>query len=303
MNSNNKAAGHLALAAAYTIFGVNIILTKDISNSGAMSPISLFTVRAIGAATLFWLISLFVPHEKVPLKDLGLIALASFTGFFVPQYTFLKAITMATTIDASIMGTLGPVFTMLFAALFVKEPITGKKALGVAISFAGVLLLIFNSTHHPNGVESTTPMGFALLTLNSIAFSLYLGAFRPLISRYSVVTFLKWIFLFGLILSLPMSAGDLLATDFSGISRQVWLEIGFLVFFATFVAYFLIPLGQKALRPTIVALYTYVQPICATIISIAIGADVMTWQKALAVVLVFGGVFIVTRSRAAGQSK
>lgn len=291
--------GHLAIAAAYTIFGINIVTTKDIANSGAVSPIGLFTLRAIGASLLFWLISLFTKKEKVPAKDLGLMALASVIGLFIPQYTFLKAITVSTTIDASIVGTLGPIFTMFFAFFFLKEPLTVKKAAGVAISFAGIMFLILNSVHSHNGVDSTSPLGFTLLFVNSLSFSLYLGAFRPLIERYSVITFMKWMFLFSLALSLPLSGRSLALIDYSSISSTVLMEIGFLIVFATFVAYFLIPYGQKSVRPTIVAMYTYLQPIIASIISVWNGMDVMTWQKILAVLMVFGGVFLVNRSRSA----
>lgn len=297
----NKLNGHLALLAAYTIFGVNIVLTKDISNSGVVSPIALFTLRAIGASALFWLISLFTPKEKVPLKDLGQIALASIFGLFITQYTFLKGITMATTIDASIIGTLGPIFTMFFAFIFVKEPITAKKAIGVGISFVGIIFLILNSVHNHNGVDSTQPFGFVLLFLNSISFSLYLGAFRPLIQRYSAVTFMKWMFLFSLLMSLPLSAGDLIHTDYAAIKFPQTLEIGFLIFFATFVSYFLIPIGQKTVRPTIVAMYTYLQPILACLISVLGGMDTMTWQKVAAIVMVFSGVAVVNRSRSASH--
>ena len=301
--AGSNLKGHLALLTAYTIFGVNIVLTKDISNSGVVTPIALFTLRAIGASVLFWLISLFTPKEKVPAKDLVQIALASIFGLFITQYTFLKGITMATSIDASIIGTLGPIFTMFFAFIFVKEPITAKKATGVGISFLGIISLIFNSAHSHNGVETTKPLGFILLFLNSISFSLYLGAFRPLIQKYSVVTFMKWMFLFSLLMSLPLSVGDLISTDYSAIRLPQMLEIGFLVFFATFVAYFLIPVGQKCVRPTIVAMYTYLQPILACMLSVFGGMDTMTWQKIIAIIMVFSGVAVVNRSRAASHNQ
>ena len=294
----DQLAGHLAVAGAYTIFGLNIVFTKDIANAEAVSPMLLFTFRAIGACTLFWLLSLFLPKEPVARKDIGLIALASFVGLFVPQLTFLKAMTVSATIDASVMHTLSPIFTMFFAFFFVKEPITWKKALGVAVSFFGVLL-IFNSTHAAGGVEKTEPLGFVCLILNSLSFALYLGAFRKLISRYSVVTFMKWAFLFALILALPFSARELVTADYASIPANVFWEIGFLVFFATFVAYFLIPYGQKRIRPTLVSMYTYLQPIIAAVISIITGLDVLTWQKLLATLLVFAGVALVIRSRAA----
>ena len=296
----DKLAGHLSIAGAYTIFGLNIVFCKDIANSEAVPPIVLFTMRALGASALFWLLSIFIPKEKVERGDFLKIAAASFVGLFVPQLTFLKAITMATTIDTAIMGTLGPIFTMFFAFLFLGEPITGKKAGGVVLSFVGVIFLIFNSVHE-GGVSSTSPWGIALLLLNSLSFSLYLGVFRPLISKYSVVTFSKWTFLFSLLLSLPFSAKGLMTTDFAAIPSLVKWEIGYLVFFATFVAYFLIPFGQKYLRPTLVSMYTYLQPIIAAIVSIWAGMDVLTWQKLLATVLIVGGVILVSRSRAAAS--
>lgn len=295
----DKLAGHLAVAATYTIFGLNLIFCKDIANAEAVPPIVLFTLRAAGASALFWLISLFLPGERIARGDMGLIVLASFTGLFVPQMTFLSAITMATPLDTGILGTLGPIFTMFFAFFFLKEPITFKKAGGVALSFAGVLLLVLNSVHAA-GPASTTPMGFALLLLNSLSFALYLGAFRPLISRYSVVTFMKWMFLFSLLMALPFSLKGLLALDFGAIPPKVGWEIGYLIFFATFVAYFLIPFGQKRIRPTLVSLYTYLQPVIAAIISVWIGMDTLSWQKILSAFLIVAGVILVSRSRAAG---
>lgn len=294
-----KLAGHLAVAATYTIFGLNLIFCKDIANAEAVPPVVLFTLRAVGASALFWLISLFLPGERIARGDMGLIALASFTGLFVPQMTFLSAITMATPLDTGILGTLGPIFTMFFAFLFLKEPITFKKAGGVALSFAGVLLLVLNSVHAA-GPASTTPMGFALLLLNSLSFALYLGAFRPLIARYSVVTFMKWMFLFSLLMALPFSVRGLLALDFGAIPPKVGWEIGYLIFFATFVAYFLIPFGQKRIRPTLVSLYTYLQPVIAAVISVWIGMDTLSWQKILSAFLIVAGVVLVSRSRAAG---
>ena len=301
MMGRDKLVGHLATAGAYTIFGLNIVFCKDIANSAVVPPAALFTLRALGATALFWVVSLFCPKEKVRKGDFSKIAAASLVGLFVPQMTFLMAITMATAIDTAIISTLGPIFTMLFAFMFLGEPITAKKAGGVAVSFAGILFLIFNSVHS-GGASASSPLGIILLLVNSISFALYLGLFRPLISRYGVITFMKWMFLFSLVVSLPVSAGQLIHTDWGAIPLNVGLEIGYLIVFATFVAYFLIPVGQKRIRPTLVSLYTYLQPIIAVVISIWAGIDSLTWQKVLATLLVVGGVILVSRSRAASPS-
>ena len=298
----DKLKGHLSIAATYTIFGLNLVFCKDIANSGTVSPYVLFTLRATGASILFWLLSLILPKEKVDKGDFLKIVAATLFGLFIPQMTFLMAITMTSAIDTAIIGTLGPIFTMFFAFFFLGEPITGKKAGGVAISFAGILFLIFNSVH-AGGAAATSPWGVVLLLVNSLSFSLYLGVFRPLISKYSVVTLMKWTFLFSLIVSLPISAKGLFATDFTSIPANVRWEIGYLIFFATFVAYFLIPYGQKFIRPTLVSMYSYIQPIIAAIVSIRAGLDTLSWQKILASVLVVGGVILVSKSRAAAPPK
>lgn len=297
----SKLPGHLAAFGTYAIFGFNIIFCKDIIACGLIPPIALTTFRALGAGLLFWLLSLFAPHERVVGKDLMRIALASILGFFVPQFTFLTACDYTTTIDNSLLCSLTPVMTMFVAAIFLKEPITWKKALGVALSFGGVILLILSSNHAPGAVDHTTPLGVGLLLLNTFSFALYLGIFRPLVARYSVVTYMKWIFLFVFLFNLPLSLGRIVQIPYAEVPTKVYWETAYLIVLATFVAYFLLPIAQKRIRPTLISLYSYLQPIIASIVAIVIGTDHLTWAKAAAVVAVCLGVYVVNKSRAAAQ--
>ena len=100
-------------------------------------------------------------------------------------------------------------------------------------------------------------------------------------------------------LSLPFALPKVAVSDFGAVSTTVWGEIGFLIFFATFIAYFLLPVGQTRIRPTLVSMYGYLQPIIAIAISIASGGDRLTFTKIVAALLVFAGVWIVTTSKAA----
>ena len=296
--NNNKPLGHIAIFLAYTIFGFNIITCKNLVSFGVISPIGIFFLRALGATICFWVVSLFLPKEKVDKKDLPKIFLASMLGLFLTQMSFLKAMTITTPVDAAIITTLTPVFTMFIAAIFLKEPITFKKAGGVALSFVGVILLILNSVHTPNGIEHSHPLGLCLMICNCLFFALYLGAFRPLVQKYGTITFMKWMFLFSMLVAIPFNIGEMATTDYSLLTSEFMWNLTFTVICATFIAYFLVPIGQKNLRPTIVSMYAYVQPFIAAIVSIIIGMDVMTWQKILAAVLVFTGVFLVNKSKA-----
>ena len=301
MKDRRQLIGHIACFTAYAIFGINIIICKDLTRGHLISPLALFCLRSLGAGALFWILSIFMPAEKVDRKDYIKIFAASFLGYFMTQITFLIAIPDVTPMDCSIISAMSPIYTMFIAAIVLKEPITLKKAGGVAVSLFGIIFLIMNSVTSSGGIAESKMSGIFLMILNSLSFSLYLGIFKPLISRYSVVTFMKWIFLFSFLMSVPMSGKEIITLSWSSIpSAQLW-ELSYLIIFATFISYFLIPVGQKIIRPTLVSMYSYIQPIIATAISICIGMDSLTWQKILAAAMVFGGVIIVSRSRSAQQ--
>lgn len=298
MKSSTNISGHIACFTAYAIIGVNIIVCKDLTSGHLISPIGIFTLRSLGAGLMFWILSLFLPAEKVEKKDYLKILAAAFLGYFVTQLTFLVAIPDVTPMHCSIISSMSPIYTMFIAAVVLKEPLSWKKAGGVVLSLCGILFLIFNNASGTSGASESKLSGIFLMFLNSLSFSLYLGIFKPVIAKYSVVTFMKWIFLFSALMSLPLSLREVVSLEWTKIpSVQMW-ELGFLIVFATFVSYFLIPFGQKRIRPTLVSMYSYIQPIIATIISIILCMDILTWQKLMAALMVFAGVFIVSRSRA-----
>ena len=288
--------GHLACFMAYAIFGFNIIVCKDLTAGRLLSPLAIFTLRSLGAGALFWLISFFTQKEKVEKKDYAGIFAASMLGFFVCQVTFLVGIPHITPMDCSVLSAISPIYTMIIAAIVLKEPITWQKAGGVAISFAGIIYLIVSRTSAA-GTAETSLFGILMLILNSLSFSMYLGIFKPLIGKYSVVTFMKWIFLFAFVVSAPFSAREIVTLDWSAIPVIQFAELAFLIFCATFITYFLIPVGQKRIRPTLVSMYSYVQPIIAIVISITAGMELLTWPKVLAAIMVFGGVVVVSYSK------
>ena len=299
MTGQRTISGHLACFAAYAIFGINIIVCKDLTGGHLISPIAIFTLRSLGAGLIFWLLSLFMPAEKVDKQDYLKIFAAAFLGYFLTQLSFLMAIPDVTPMHCSIISSMSPIYTMFIAAIVLKEPLSYQKAGGVFLSLCGIVFLILNNSNGGSGVTESKLPGILLMFVNSLSFSLYLGIFKPVIAKYSVVTFMKWIFLFSALMSLPLSFREVFSLSWTQIPpAQMW-ELGYLIVFATFFAYFLIPYGQKRIRPTLVSMYSYIQPIIATVISIIIGMDILTWQKLLAAAMVFGGVIIVSRSRKA----
>lgn len=295
MDKGTKDAltGNLACFTAYLIFGFNIVCCKNIANDGHVSPMSLFFLRSAGALVLFWLASaLSGKKEKVDRRDFWKIALASFLGLFLTQFSFLVAITMTTAVDASIMSLLSPVMAMVVAAIALKDRITASGVTGLCISLAGVLFIVLNTVTSGSGADHTSGWGIVLMVVNTLSFASYVGIFKPLIQRYSVLTFMKWMFVFSTLYALPFSRG-VQDIRFTEIPADIIGQILFVIVGATFVTYFLIPVGQKRIRPMIVCMYSYVQPVIAMGVSLAVGLDTMSWAKGIATLLVFLGVGIV----------
>ena len=292
--------GHAALFVAYIIFGLNTPIAKDVlEHNELLSALDVTFYRFCGATILFWILSLFTRKEHVSFSDLLLLLGASFFGIFINQMTFIVGLSHTSPINAAVITTTAPMMTMLLAALFLKEPITWKKAIGVVIGALGALLLIRNGTstdqHH------TTFSGSILCLVSTLSFAIYLSAFKKVILRYSAVTVMKWMFLFATVCCLPFCWKEIVVVNYAGIPVNIYLKIIYVVALATFFAYLLIPIGQKLLRPTVVSMYNYIQPIVSSLVAVAFGMDQFGWVKGGATALVFLGVYIVTTSKSYAQ--
>ena len=305
MQSKNKMydrnfKGHAALFVAYIIFGLNTPIAKNIlAHEETCSALALTFYRIGGAAVLFWALSLFTKKESAPLRDLLMLFGASVLGISINQMSFITGLSHTSPIDASVIVTIAPIITMILAAFFLKEPITWKKAIGVVIGALGALVVIFNENiteQHQSNI-----IGNLLCLLSVLSFGIYLTAFKNIILKYSPVTLMKWMFLFAAVCCLPICWKDITTVHYAAIPADIYMQIAFVVALATFFAYLLIPVGQKLLRPTIVSMYNYLQPIVASLVVVVFGMDRFGWVKGIATVLVFLGVYIVTTSKSYAQ--
>lgn len=293
MTNLNKKHGHIALFVANVIFGINTPITRTIVPE-VLDPFVMTFFRMMGAAILFWAISPFTKKEKVPPRDIMLFFFASLFAIVLNQTSFIYGLSKTSPIDASLVVTLLPIVTMLLSAIIIKEPITWLKAVGVLTGASGAIILVLNS----NNESSSGSMIGNLIVLGSVtSFALYLTLFKDLISRYSPLTAMKWMFLFAALLTFPMSFNLLTSIDISQFDTSVYLRIGYVVVLATFLTYMLIPIGQKTIRPTTISMYNYLQPVMASILAIIIGLDKFGPDKIISAALVFMGVYIVTQSK------
>ena len=299
IREDRSFGGHAAMIVANICFGINMTISKMVLNSSFIGSLDIVLLRMLGGAMLFWFASLFVRRDPLQRGDMLRFFFASIFGVVVNQMLFIHGLSLTSPINGSIIVTMTPIFTMILAALLLREPITLKKAGGVVLGAAGALFLILSISSAAG--ERGHFSGDILIILSGMCFAVYLAAFRDLVRRYHAVTVMKWLFLFGLVCSLPIGAGGLMRIPWGEIPTGQWLELGYVVLIATFFAYMLIPIGQHNLRPTVVSMYNYTQPVVGSLFAVSMGLDGLTWQKVVAAAMIFTGVYITSISKSRAQ--
>lgn len=286
---------HASMFLACAFWGLMAPLGKDAMTHG-IDGIDMVTFRVTGGAILFWIASLFVKKEHVPTRDILRLAGAGFFGLVTNQCCYTIGLSITSPVNASIVTTSMPIFALILSALILKEPITGRKSLGVMMGCSGALILILTSVAAANDKVGDI-RGDLLCLAAQFSFALYLALFNPLIKKYTVFTVNKWMFLWASLMIAPFTSMHVAAIEWGVVPTRTWLEVGYVVFFATFVAYIFTMIGQRTLRPTVVSVYNYVQPIVSVIASLLLGISVLQWSQALAIVLVFAGVRLVSKNK------
>lgn len=298
-----KLKGHAALWVANIIWGLNAPICKSVlvsgENPGGVNPFALSVYRMVGACLLFWTVSLLLPRERVAPRDVVLLFFASVFGIQLNQMLFLWGLSLTSPIDSSIIATIVPVLTMVLATLFLREPITWFKSGGVALGCFGALLLVYVSRHGAG--QASSVMGDVLCIVSAVSYATYLTAFRDTIVKYAPVTTMKWMFLFAAVAAAAIYYRPLTEVDYAALAPATWGGIAYVVGCSTFLSYLMVPVGQRFLRPTVVSMYNYVQPVVAVVFTVIAGLDTFGPAKGFAALCVFAGVWLVTKSKSRAQ--
>ncbi len=301
MNNNRPLFAHICCFLACAFWGLMAPLGKDAMTHG-ITGLDMVSFRVAGGALLFWITSLFTAKEHVPTKDkLKLIAAGVF-GLVTNQCCYTVGLSITSPINSSVVTTSMPIFAMILSAIILKEPITGKKALGVLFGCTGAVALVLTSANAASDKMGDI-RGDLLCLAAQLSFAFYLAMFSPLVKKYSVITVNKWMFTWATLMILPFTLPGIMSIDFATVPAKTWWESGFVVFFGTYVSYIFMMVGQSTLRPTVVGVYNYVQPAVSVTVSILTGMGVLNLQKGIAILLVCSGVWLVIKSKSKADTE
>lgn len=287
---------NFAFVAAFLVqlfYGVTFTFANDVIDGGYIKPYGFILLRLLGATALFWVFSFLGPKEKISPKDFLVFIAAAFFGVALNMLTFFKGLSYTTPIHASVIMVVVPILVLIMSAFILKEKVTSLKVIGVVLGLLGALVLTLygKSTASSDNIL----LGNFLVFINAVSYSIYIIIIKQLTSKYHPFTFIKWLFLIGVFMVLPFGFSELNAVEWTSFNPYISFSVIFIIVATTFGTYILNPLALRELKASTVSTFLYLQPVIAGIFAIMMGSDSLNTTKIIAAVLIFIGVYLVSK--------
>jgi drug/metabolite transporter (DMT)-like permease len=284
----------LAATIVSIIYGVTFTIAKDVMPK-FIEPFGFILLRVGGSVLLFWIVSFLGPKEKIAKSDFPRIVAAAFFGVALNMLLFFKGLSYTSPIMGAVLMVTTPMIVLILSAILMKEKMKKLKILGIILGLLGTVSLILYGKSVINAPNEM--LGNLLVFINAISYGFYLIIVKKLMDKYNAFTFVKWIYTFGFLMVLPFGWSEFEAVNWAVIPNDIYLKIGFVVIFSTFLTYLLNLISMRELKPTTVAVFIYLQPVFATIFAISLGKDDLSWIKIGSAILIFTGVYLVTQKK------
>jgi len=289
----NRCLALLALVLVQLFYGVTFTFANDVIGGGHIMPFGFIVLRVTFAGALFWLLSLITSSKKIDTKDFPQLIKAAFFGVALNMLTFFKGLQYTTPINGSVIMITVPIIVLILSTILLNEKINKTKVFGISLGLFGALILSLYGQRNENG--NNILLGNFLIFINALSYSYYLILIKKLTNKYHPFDFIKWLFLFGSLMVLPFGFYELTLVDWISLPAYIWFSIVFVIVFATFGTYILNPLALTNLKATTVSTFLYLQPIFAGIFAILMGSDRLDSIKVSAALLIFIGVYLVSK--------
>lgn len=294
-HKKNIVWAHLALFTVNLIYGLNFVITKDVMPL-YIQPGGFILLRVIGANLLFWGLHAFYDSTKIQREDWWRFIAGGLFGVAANQILFFKGLNLTTPINASIIMVATPVLVLLIGALAATERISTIKALGILLGASGAVLLILNRTT-PSSFATNPSLGNLFVLLNAASYAVYMVIAKPLMKKYQPLFVIKWVFLFGMGFVIPFGWQEFVSIQWHTFPPDIVWKTIYIVVGVTFITYLFNMFALKYLHASVVSIYIYVQPVIAALHAISLGKDQLTFMMIGSSMLIFGGVFLVSRNK------
>jgi drug/metabolite transporter (DMT)-like permease len=260
-----------------------------------LNPINLTILRLFVVCAIFLVFLVVMPKQfsKLHKKDIIPLFLLGFLGVVVYHLGLNYGEVYMSASAASLIIATIPVFTVIFAALLLKEVITKKIVIGVPVSLIGVIIIAFTGTSS-DPFQITYLSAAAAVLLSAVMGAGYTLAGKKLLERYSPLSLTVYAFLFGCLGLIPFFSVSLLQ-QITVLTGKGWSAVLFLAIFPTVIGYILWYVALQRKSASEISVFLYFIPVLSTIISYFLFHESITLLFILGGLLVIGGLIIVNR--------
>ena len=287
-----RLKAHLALLSVALIYGANYTIAKNVLDQEYLKPNGFILLRVLSGFILFSMVHFLFIKEKVDRKDLALLAFCGLFGIALNQLFFFKGLSETSPVHASLIMVVTPIIVLIVSTLYRKEKVSKWKLLGILIGMLGAMLLILRGSS--GGTSMSSPIGDLYILINAASYAIYLVFAKEIMKKYHPFTVMKWVFSFGLVVVFPFGIVDLTDAVWSSFPTDIWIAVGYVLLFTTFLAYLLNAYALTIVNPTTASAYIYLQPLIASTIAILWYNDGLSSLKVFCAILIFVGVYLIS---------
>ncbi len=262
-----------------------------------IDPFSLMWIRLFCGAVFFTIMVQTLDKSKKPAfekSDIIYLLLCGLFGSVLNQVFFYYGMKITNPINASIFNLLNPITIIALSYFLLKEKISPITLCGFTIALIGCLFLL---DIHSFNMSDSTFLGDIFIVINALFFGTYIVLVSKLTPKFHPFVISKWMLIIGLVAVTKFSYGPLLQMQWSQITLDVWLAIGFIVVFNTIFAYWITNYLPQITSPYIMGMYVYAQPFVTSVIAVAMAQDVLTSQKIFCGIMIILGIYLAQHGR------
>ena len=286
---NTALLANFAAAAGSLCAGASVVATRVAV--GETDPFTLAFYRyIIGALCFAPVLPLLWPRLRIPLSDWIKIALLGvlFFGFF--PWAFSAALQYTTAARGAIGLATMPVQTLIVAAIFGREQLSGRKLASVVLAFVGIAAVFGPAAFR--GEATSYLIGDALMLIGALSAAIYSAFSRPVFSAYGAMFVTAIGMVFGLVsLSLPAIAHGALSY-WPHFTLHGWIALGFLGTVGAVVQFSLFNWALRWLPPSRVVIYLTLNPIVAMLLGTLLLGETITVFLVVGLAFVISGILV-----------
>lgn len=277
------------------IWGVNFPISKQALVD--LLPMSFNSIRFLGSSLLLLAILRVMGEDwRIRRKDLPLFTMLALVGITAYQLCFVFGLSLSTASNTSLLIATSPTLIVVFSALLGHERAAARTWLGVALSLAGIVLVVGGRGQGLHiGMQSLAGDMMALGC--AVTWALYTIYGQPLFKTYSAFKVTTLTMAMGAVPLVVLAVPSLLQQNWEAVSGPAWAGLAYSTLMSIALGYVIYYTSVGLLGGRRASAYYNLTPVVSVAVAFAFLGERLTPVQAVGAVIVLLGVYVTRRSR------